>query len=635
MPNKLKGIIILLVFCATYFAGVFSFAKAYSPNPSTIPGECVWWAWERWPQANGPLPKGSDFGLDGDAYQWIWMAQHSGFPTGTTPKTGAVAVWDKWIGGARDKGHVAYVEQTGANGQFLVSEYNWSYYHQKDTRWVTWQSGINFIYPKGSTAITASDIHDYDRIKGSGAGIFFVERGKKRWIPNTDTLLRLNSRYGGDVKVVDDSVLNSFAFGRQVPDIWWPNNHENVLLKGSTPAVFVMKNGQLHLISNMDQFDADGDFYYPSDIREISDTELSTYPIGVPIYNNGDLFVRLGTVYVIERNKRRGIPNPDTFNARGYSGHVIYTPPAVWVDMIPIGRMMPDVLWNDTHDDVLLKGSTNAVFVMKNGQRHLLSSMDQTDEDGDFYYPSDIRIVSDEEINSIVIGPPIYNEGDLFRNKIGVIFVIERGKRRGIPNAETFNQRHYNWGLVYTPPDDWLNLIPIGRNIPDVNWPDTYDDVLLQEDGSNDLWVMRNGTRWYVPSFDTIAPDGDFYYPSDVRKIDSLASIPVGNIDISLTLKCGHAFWASQADYQARKLSVTYTLINSGNNPAYNAKITDAVGTNGVVIFDPLPYTVGDLEPGAKAEITLHFTVPPNVHNFRSSLKATAEDANKASHSFP
>jgi len=396
----------ILVILAYLMLAVFmpTVTYAYHPNPSPY-GQCTWWVWERWPQELGPLPKGSDYGIAGDAYQWIQLAQWAGWPTGTVPRAGAVAVWNQAL--CPTKGHVAYVEQVAADGvSFYVSEMNsncgWGCV---DYAWNQAKPGIAFIYPK-NTPPPPVTISENDRIKGSGPAIFLVAKGKKHWIPSLDTLHHLNNVLGGGVKTVSDVDLDKLPTGRQVADISWPFWHDNVLLVNSRGNVFVAKGGQRRYLCTWNQLDPDdGDGFYPTDMRNISDTDLERMPMGPPIYNEGELFAgpRPSTCYVIERGKRRGIPNPETFLARGYKWGNIITLPPEWIDKIPAGRMTPDVNWPYTHDNWLLQAEGDSrVYFMQNGSKRYLASWDfKSPFDGDSFYVSDLRRISSEQLKSI------------------------------------------------------------------------------------------------------------------------------------------------------------------------------------------------------------------------------------------
>ena len=66
----------------------------------------------------------------GNAWQWLGNAQAAGWPTGATPRPGAILVdWE-----SRYYGHVAYVESVNADGSFVVSEMNYVGWGVIDTR---------------------------------------------------------------------------------------------------------------------------------------------------------------------------------------------------------------------------------------------------------------------------------------------------------------------------------------------------------------------------------------------------------------------------------------------------------------------------------------------------------------------
>lgn len=80
----------------------------------------------------------------GNAFEWYGNAQAAGWPTGSTPRAGAILVdWE-----SRYFGHVAYVEAVNGDGSFVVSEMNYVAWGVIDTR--TIHPGqvplIGFIY---------------------------------------------------------------------------------------------------------------------------------------------------------------------------------------------------------------------------------------------------------------------------------------------------------------------------------------------------------------------------------------------------------------------------------------------------------------------------------------------------------
>jgi surface antigen len=81
----------------------------------------------------------------GNAWEWYGQAQAYGYAVGSTPRVGAVVVWDQRMSGY---GHVAYVESVQGDG-FTVSEMNYGAWGQVDTRFVSYSaspSPTGFIY---------------------------------------------------------------------------------------------------------------------------------------------------------------------------------------------------------------------------------------------------------------------------------------------------------------------------------------------------------------------------------------------------------------------------------------------------------------------------------------------------------
>ncbi|MBJ7597726.1 MAG: hypothetical protein DLM67_25820 [Candidatus Nephthysia bennettiae] len=97
-------------------------------------GYCTWYVFNRVPY----IP------WLGDARQWYGQAQAYGWPTGQSPRPGAIMVTyeSSW-------GHVAYVESVNGDGSWTVSEMNVKGWNVVDNR--TLRSGgvplLGFIYP--------------------------------------------------------------------------------------------------------------------------------------------------------------------------------------------------------------------------------------------------------------------------------------------------------------------------------------------------------------------------------------------------------------------------------------------------------------------------------------------------------
>ncbi|MDO8506985.1 MAG: CHAP domain-containing protein [bacterium] len=463
MRAKIHVAFITLFLCVISLVTTAPLALAYSPNPSKIPGECVWWAWERWPQENGPLPKGSDFGMTGSAYQWIWLAQHSGFPTGSVPRVGAVAVWDQWSAGAKGDGHVAYVESINADGRFLVSEYNWNIFHQKDMRWVTPQAGINFISPKGSLSPVQHNpttIGLYDPT----TGIFYLKSS------NTTGKADTTFQYGNG--------------GR-----WMP-------LKG----------------------DWDGD----------------------------------GTTTI-------GIYDPDT-----------------------------------------------AIFYLRN-----------SNSSG----KADLTFLYGGNSNWIPLA------GDWDGDGITTVGLYD-------PNTATFYLRNSNNSgkaditFLYGGNSNWIPL--------NGDWNGDGTTTIGLYDPAQATFYLRNSNNSGKAELTFLYGGNSNWIPTNTFTRPTLSpSIPPAQLDLPLSLEFGGARWASYADYQARELSVDYTIANVGANNAYDVTITSSTNTAGVTTTSTLPMLVGDILPNEAKDIKLTYTVPPGISYFRTTLTASAKDANRNTHTYP
>jgi len=131
-------------------------------------------------------------------------------------------------------------------------------------------------------------------------------------------------------------------------------------------------------------------------------------------YSDGELIRQRGTptIYVIEKGIRHVIPDPKTFNARGYSWGAIKDVSANEMRIIPEGKQIPSTFATTT--------------------RH-------------------------------------FSDGELIRQSgTPAIYVIERGMRRLIPNLKTFKARGYVWGAIKDISFNEMHLITEGQQIPSV-----------------------------------------------------------------------------------------------------------------------------------------------------------------------
>ncbi|GAA0079056.1 hypothetical protein UT300005_34350 [Clostridium sp. CTA-5] len=92
-------------------------------NGNVIVGNCTWYAWGRIWEITGKPPIDASF--TGNGYEWWEANKNSGkYKYGTTPRIGALAVWQSSLPKSGGFGHVAVVEKI-ENSRVYISESAW------------------------------------------------------------------------------------------------------------------------------------------------------------------------------------------------------------------------------------------------------------------------------------------------------------------------------------------------------------------------------------------------------------------------------------------------------------------------------------------------------------------------------
>jgi hypothetical protein len=130
----------------------------------------------------------------------------------------------------------------------------------------------------------------------SGPEVYLIDGGKRRWIPDTATLL---SRWTwADIQYVSDADLNAIPLGLPYPSVLvtsqWP---DGALVVGSgDPHVYVIKGGQRHWIPDPETFAADG--YDWAKLDNISLAYLNAIPLGTPLPSTRRLIIDTGDYHL-------------------------------------------------------------------------------------------------------------------------------------------------------------------------------------------------------------------------------------------------------------------------------------------------------------------------------------------------
>ncbi len=97
-----------------------------------------------------------------------------------------------------------------------------------------------------------------------------------------------------------------------------------------------------------------------------------------------------------------------------------------------------------------------------------------------------------------------------------------------------------------------------------------------------------------------------------------------------------NTYWASAADYEARKLSVSMRIADNGAGTAYGTTVTGLTATNGVRALTTVPLSLGDLPGnGGYKNFTVQYSIPPDVTTFSTGIDVQCEDSSGARCSYP
>jgi len=160
------------------------------------------------------------------------------------------------------------------------------------------------------------------------------------------------------------------------------------LVKGSSPAVYLIDQGKKYLIPNPSLFNQWG--FKWSEIRLVSDSLLASIP-------SAPTLTRLAkgsspAVYLIDQGKKYLIPNPFTFNHWGFYWSDIRTLSDSFLSSIPSAPTITR----------LAKGSSKAVYFLENGKKRLIPNPSTFRRLG--FQWSSVRTLSDSLISSIPTG---------------------------------------------------------------------------------------------------------------------------------------------------------------------------------------------------------------------------------------
>lgn len=160
--------------------------------------------------------------------------------------------------------------------------------------------GKPMLYPDGTL------------VKGSTPAVYTLEAGMKRPFTSGQLFEKLGYSWSKVVEISDDE-LKEYSLGQAMT---YPNK---TLVRGSSPAVYLLENGQKRVFPSAELFQNLG--YQWNNILKIDDRELALYSDGQQMSYPANTIVFQGPnspVYLIEDDKKREFPSAEIFEGLGF-----------------------------------------------------------------------------------------------------------------------------------------------------------------------------------------------------------------------------------------------------------------------------------------------------------------------------
>jgi len=337
-----------------------------------------------------------------------------------------------------------------------------------------------------------------------------------------------------------------------------------IRLKGS-PEVYVIKDGEKCHIPDPETFNKYG--YRWDKVIDVDQTEFNNYPTGAPVQSvkqqtaqkssttttsssimEGSLIRLQGRpeVYVILGGKKCYIPDPETFNAKGYRWDRVKDINSDAFNKIPTGSPLPPVKTQTsiTSSAVPAEGTLirlqgrPEVYVIQGGRKCYIPDPETFNAKG--YRWDQVKDLNSDAFNKITMGSPLaslklptpsLSEGSLIRQQgRPEVYVIQSGRKCYIPDVETFNARGYMWDRVRDIDQTSFNNIPTGPALASIKptSPSFAEGSLVRLSGRPEVYVIQGGRKCYIPDPETFNTRG--YRWDQVRDVDATTfnNIPTG-----------------------------------------------------------------------------------------------------------
>lgn len=133
----------------------------------------------------------------------------------------------------------------------------------------------SYIYESGENIKTESgSIQERSLVKGSGAEVYLIENGRRRWIRDEKTFNHFNFDWGSILQVSDQELFK-FAEGETLAMEVFANG---TLIKGAGPKIYLLENDKKRWIVSPEAFSRNK--FSWSSVVETSEQVVASYPDG-------------------------------------------------------------------------------------------------------------------------------------------------------------------------------------------------------------------------------------------------------------------------------------------------------------------------------------------------------------------
>jgi hypothetical protein len=334
---------------------------------------------------------------------------------------------------------------------------------------------------------------------------------------------------------VGQVVLESLTTGQRVTvQVYRDYRADGALIKGSGPWTYLMRGGLMHLIPNAQTFEANRLDW--NAVLTVHDLTLLTIPQGQPLLNvlaDGNVLRGSGAaLYVTHGGAKRHITSTGVFALCGYGLDAVYTISNASLAGVPTGPALssgpcPAFV---PPSGTLLQGNSAVVYFVNRGLKRSVPNGVTFEALGQRW--GDINPVPASLVNRVPAGASMLNalaNGNVLRGSGTALYATESGRRRHVTSMAVMNQCAYAPDMVRAVSDLALAGVPGGSSLTGPPCPrfSPGNGTLLQGSGP-EVYVMDGGSKRYIASGQVFAACGYQWGNVNLVADGALAKMPAG-----------------------------------------------------------------------------------------------------------